>query len=398
MMSYVSHGNTDNSNGSKSRDTRDTKDTQDTWDRRDNFFNSRFEPVCVRRARNHPTKEALKVIIAWAKRRGLTESQRNAIVKTFMHVHSLELSPEDILEILDVPKFTCEFVRNLGFCDEESCAESLSPTDRLIMDTESVLLFHSTSELDVKVAGRREIIPLKKLFKQSKEETKINVALFNEIYLKCYYLPPNPPFDEESALKVYQEWINKAEVIHEAFDPETAIEETVIEIITTKRRFYDLKLLKEGKVPPKRGFFVEDGIIYIDSELFRELLEEEGIHERKEKVARAVRRILADPRRASKRLRLGKENKDRRYFWMFNLRAIQTILRREGDDWTPEILTEDDLFQALKRTVNPESKEDKQENGVTDESEPSDSQDSEEIEVEDWDLSELLKEDGDRNG
>ncbi|GEM_PF-4037341 len=397
-MSHESYGYITNSNSSKSRDTKDTKDAWDTWDRRDNLLNSRFEPVCVRRARNHPTKEALKVIIAWAKRRGLTESQRNAIVKTFMHAHNVELSPEDILEVLDVPKFTCDFVRSLGFCDEESCAESLSPADRLIMDTESVLLFHSTSELDVKVAGRREIIPLKKLFKQSKEGTKINIALFNEIYLKCYYLPPNPPFDEESALKVYQEWIDKAEVIHEAFDPETAIEETVIEIITTKRRFYDLKLLKEGKVPPKRGFFVEDGIIYIDSELFRELLEEEGIHERKEKVARAVRRILADPRRASKRLRLGKDNKDRRYFWMFNLQAIQSILKRDGDDWAPEILTEDDLFQALKRTVNSESKEDEQESKTADESEPPDSQDSEEIEIEDWDLSELLNKDGDTHG
>jgi len=393
-MSSASYDNIGDFNTSKSKDTQDTQDTWDRKDRWDNTFNSRFDPVCVRRARNHPTKEALKVIISWAKRRGLTDSQRNAIVKTFMHMHNIEFSPEDILEILDVPKFSCDFVRNLGFCDEEACAESLSPADRLIMDTESVLLFHSTSELDVKIAGRREIIPLKKLFKQSKDGTKINLALFNEIYLKCYYLPPNPPFDEESALKVYQEWINKAEVIKEAFDPETAIEETVIEIITTKRTFYAFKLLKEGKVPPKRGFFVEDGIIYIDSELFRELLEEEGIHDRKEKVARAVRRILADPRRASKRIRLGKDNKDRRYFWMFNLQAIQSILKREGDDWTPEVLHEDDLFQALKKTVNPEN-ESEHGDQLQDDNEQSNQSrdgDSEEIEVEDWNLSGLLNE------
>ncbi|ADB57195.1 hypothetical protein [Archaeoglobus profundus] len=314
-------------------------------DTQDIGLNSRFEPICVKKARECSSPEALKVILSWAKRRGLTESQRLSIAKTFLKVHNLDLSPDKLLELLDVPQFSCDYVRNLGFCKEEECAESLHPADRLIIDTESVLLFHSTSELDIKIAGRREIIPIKKIAKQGKDGMKVNVALFNELFLKCYYIPPNPPFDEESALKVYQSWVDNAVIVREPFDVESSIEEAVIEVLTTKREFYDVKLLKEGKVPPKRGFFVEGDIILVDSELLKELLEEVGVYESMRKVAKSVRRLLANPNRASIRLRIKEQ---RRYFWAFNLEAIKAILKREGEDWTPEVKKEDDFSKAIE--------------------------------------------------
>ena len=119
-------------------------------------------------------------------------------------------------------------------------------------------------------------------------------------------------------------------------DPESGLEETVVEILTTKRDFYDLQLLEDKKVPPKRGFFVEGDVIYVDSELFKELLEEMGIKERKEKIAKAIQRLLVGP---AKKLTT---SAGRRYFWRFNLKTIQAILRREGEEWTPEIKTESD--------------------------------------------------------
>ena len=352
-MSELSQDKKDNFLPPKTYDTNDACDTHDTSDTYDkdnnrpslNFF-SRFEPICVKKARETPSPDALRVLLSWMKKRGLTESQRLQVAKTFFAYHNLNPDPNDLLEILDVPEFTCDFALECGFCDPENCREKLPPADRLIMDTESVILFHSSGELDIKIGGRRKIIPLKKIFKKTKDGQRINTAIFDEIFLECYYLPPDPPFNEEDALRVYRAWIDQAEVVKDAIDPETALEETVIEIITTKRDFFKFELLKNGTVPPTHGFFVDDGIIYIDSELFRELLNEMGIKDRLEKVSKSCRRILAGK---TKLIRLGKDNKDRRYFWRFSLKAIQAILRREGDDWEPEIKESFEIANVLKK-------------------------------------------------
>jgi len=310
----------------------------------DILLNFRDEPVCVKKARETPTPEALKVILSWMKRIGESKERCSAVAKTFLIYHKLEISQEQLVDLLlDVPKFSCDFVRRLGFCDEERCIESLHPADRLILNTESVLIFHSTSEIDVKIAGRREIIPIKRLIKQSKDGIRVNTALFNELYFKCYYYPPDPPFDEESALKVYNTWLNKAIRVREPLDVESSLEEAVIEVLT-RREYYDISLLKDGKVPPKRGFFVEGEIILVDSELFRELLDEVGVNENLRKVAMAVRRLLANPNKATRRIRV---NKIPRRFWAFNLEAIKAILKREGEDWQPEVKKEDEFSKVV---------------------------------------------------
>lgn len=319
---------------SKTQDTQDTRNTKDTKDIHDNILlkASKFDPDCVIKARETPNSTALKIILSWQKRRGIPESQRIEFVKTFCAVHNLNLDSNELLDVLNVQPFSCEYIFDLGFCDEENCRMKLPPAERLILDTESVIIFHSSGEMDIKIAGRRKIIPLKKFFKKVKGETMINTAIFDEVFLECYYLPPNPAFNENEALKVYQAWLEMADHVKIPVDVESGLEETIIEILTTKRDYYSLNLLKEKKIPPKRGFFLEDGVIYIESDLFKELLEEAGIKDRKEKVAKSVQRLLAGP---SKRIRVGKE---RYYFWRFNLKAIQAILRREGDDWTPEVI------------------------------------------------------------
>ena len=193
--------NKDNFSPSKTDDTYDTHDSHDTYDKRleesnnksktSLNFNSKFEPICVKKARETPNPAALKVILSWMKKRGLTETQRLQIAKTFFAYHNLPI-PENVFDLLDVPKFTCDFVQELGFCDEQNCRESLPPADRLIMDTESVIVFHSTSELDIKIAGKRKIIPLRKIFRRDKNGQTINTAIFDEIFLECYYIPPTP--------------------------------------------------------------------------------------------------------------------------------------------------------------------------------------------------------------
>jgi len=204
----------------------------------------------------------------------------------------LNLSSDQLLDVLDVQPFSCEYVHDLGFCDEENCRMKLPPGERLILDTESVIIFHSSGEMDIKIAGRRKIIPLKKFFRKVKGDTVINTAIFDEVFLECYYLPPNPAFNEDEALKVYQAWLEMADHVKIPVDVESGLEETIIEILTTKRDYYSLNLLKEKKVPPKRGFFFDDGVIFVESELFKELLEEAGIKDRKEKVAKAIQRLL----------------------------------------------------------------------------------------------------------
>ena len=331
--SQVSYNNKQKIIPSKTKDTQDTQDNKDNTDTKDNGLKSSiFDPDCVQKARVTPDPQALKVILAWQKKKRVPESQRNELVKSFLAAHNLKLDSDELLDLLNVPPFSCEYVQDLGLCVGENCKLKLPPAERLILDTESVVIFHTSGEMDVKVAGRRKIVPLRKFFKKVKGDMVINSVIFDEIFLECYLLPANPPFTEEESHRVYQAWLEMADHVKTPVDVESGLEEAIIEILTTKRDYYSLDLLKEKKVPPKRGFFLEDGVIYVESELFKELLEEAGIKDRKEKVAKAIQRLLAGP---STRMRVGKE---RYYFWRFNLQAIQAILRREGDDWEPEVI------------------------------------------------------------
>ena len=323
--------------------TQNTQNTKNTWDTKNDLLKpSRFDPDCVLKARESPTPTALKVILSWQKRRGIPETQRIEFVKTFCAYHNMNFDSTQLLDVLNTQPFSCEYILELGFCDEENCRIKLPPAERLILDTESVIIFHSSGEIDIKIAGRRKIIPLKKFFKKIKGETKINTSLFDEIFLECYYLPPNPSFTEEEAYKVYTKWLEEAEHVKLPVDAESGIEDTVIEILTTKRDYYSFDLLKEKRISPKRGFFIKDDVIYVESALFKELLEEAGVKDRKEKIVKAIQRLLAGN---SKRIRIGKELY---YFWRFNLKAIQAILRRDGEEWIPEIRTTPDDAELVE--------------------------------------------------
>ncbi|MBO8180668.1 MAG: bifunctional DNA primase/polymerase [Archaeoglobus sp.] len=297
-----------------------------------NIKKSLFEPDCVQRARGTPNLDALKLILAWQKKKKVPEDKRAEFIDSFIAAHGLNPTTSEYTELWKIPEFSCDYAEELGLCVGENCKLRLPPADRLILDTESVIIFHSSGEMDVKVAGRRKIIPLKRFFKKVKSESVINTAIFDEIFLECYLLPANPPFSEEEAFRVYQSWLEIADHVKTPVDTESGLEETIIEILTTKRDYYSFDLLKEKKVPPKRGFFVEDGIIYVESGLLKELIEESGVKYQREKLARAAQRILAGK---VKRIRIGENS---RYFWRFNLQAIQAILRREGDEWEPEVI------------------------------------------------------------
>ena len=118
-------------------------------------------------------------------------------------------------------------------------------------------------------------------------------------------------------------------------DPESNIEEAIIELITAGRdQFFSISLLKSGKVRPRQGFFVDGDILLIESGLLRERIEEFGISKGSNEIRRAVQHLLAG---RSKLLRYGPDNKQRAYFWRFSIPAIQAILRKEGDDWQPEL-------------------------------------------------------------
>ena len=331
------------------RDARDTYDTHDTRDKVASLILG-FDPICITKAHEERTLDALKVVLSWLKRRNVPETQRLGFVRTFLAVHNLNVDSEQLLNALNVQPFSCELAKSLGFCDESNCRMRLPPAERLILDTESVVIFHSSGELDVKIAGKRKIIPLKRFFKINNERVSINTAIFDEIFLECYYFPPNPPFDEVGALRVYQAWLEMADHVKTPVDADSGLEECVVEILTTKKPYFSLKLLKDGKVGPREGFFLEGNIIYVESELLRELLEQAGVRERREKVAKAVYRLLAGN---SKLMRVGSE---RRYFWRFNLKAVQAILKRNGTDWEPDVRTEP-LIPDLRMT-DPEVGED----------------------------------------
>ena len=230
--------NTDNFSHSKTNGTHDTHDnSQDTYNKRvekcdSKFdtslnFNSKFEPICVRKTRETLNPEPSKKVLSWMKEKGLTGTQRLQIAKTFF-------ASEDVFDLLDVPKFSCDFVQEIRFFDE-NCMVGLPPVaDRIIMD--SVIVFHSTSELDTQIAGKRKIIPLRKIFRQDKNGQIVNTKIFDKIFMKCYYTLLNPPSDEELAFKIYREWLESVELfVEDIIDPNTALEESIIRILTTKR-------------------------------------------------------------------------------------------------------------------------------------------------------------------
>ena len=360
-LSQVSYNNRDNFIVSKTNDSNDRHDKNDSNDKYDKYITgSRFEPDCVKRAREIPEINALKLLVSWLKKRGLTESQRHHQVKAFLRYHNLKDLPNDeLLEILAVPPFTCNFAKELGLCLGEECSEKLPPADRLIMDTEYAILFHSVGRLRVKAAGRKKDIDLVKLYSRKKDGIEINTKVLDELYIECYYIPPNPPITQEEAIKVVQTWLEEAEIVKEALDPESNIEEAIIELITAGRdQFFSVSLLKSGKVRPRQGFFVDGDVLLIESNLLRDRLEELGVSKGANEIRKAVQHLLAG---RSKLMRYGPDNKQRAYFWRFSIPAIQAILRKEGDDWQPELSESPVALADLMKQVEAEEVEEETE-------------------------------------
>ncbi len=361
------------------------------------IIKNRDEPPCVKKARDALTLDGLKIIVSWLKAQGLPEKAIKAPVEVYlrrMEEEGVQCTWSEFSELLDVPAFTCRMAQRLGFCDEDNCPFKKSPADRLIFDTEDVLYFEATSEFDILIKGVRKKFPIKKLFRNTKDGMQINTAFFNNLYLEIYLLPPNPPISEEDAYKIYAHWIENRRVVSLPTDSESAIENAVIEIITSENGFIPIEKLKE--ISPEAGMFIDidNNVIYVESAYFRQKLEEHGINDSLRKVATAVCRLLA-----GKRIRI-RTKFGLRYFWRFNVRAIKALLSREGDKWEPEIIEnpfegafsklEEMLKEKSTETEEPQEKEDEttKENPETTGTESEN--ENEDIEVEDWDLSELL--------
>ena len=363
---------------------------------------SREEPPCIKKARDAHSIEGLKLKISWLKAQGLPERVLKSSIETYfkrMEEEGIQCTWRDFSEILDVPQFSCDIAQRLGYCDEDNCPFKKTPADRLIFDTEDVIYFEASAEFDVLIKGVKKRFPIKKLFKNTKEGMKINTAFFNDLYLEIYLLPPNPPISEEDALKVYSHWLDIRKVVDLPTDPNSAIESAMIEIITSENGFIPLSKLDE--VSPEAGMFIEGDVIFVESSYLRTKLEEFGINDSLRKVASAVCRLLA-----GKRIRI-RTKFGLRYFWRFNVRAIKAILRREGDNWEPEII-ENPLAGKLSMLEEKYKEENKEEdlqemkdgttgeNPETTETESEDENDD--FEVEEWDLSEILDEKDERWG
>lgn len=348
-LSPMSYYNREKNQISNSYDTYDTCDKRDKYDNTTILNISRYEPPCIQKARDTPDLKALQLLLSWLrKRRGAKDNQPFAFTKAFLAMHNLNAFAEELLSALEgLPTFTCEYAENLGFCAGDSCSEKLPPAERLILDTEYSILFHSIGKLRVKVRGVKHDIELKKLYKKTKDGRMINTAILEDIFIEAYYVPPIPPISHEDAERVVFNWLETAEVVHDALDSEADIERLVLEILTSgEAEYYPLELLKQKKIKPRNSFFVDGDRILIESKLFREKLEELGLRDQN-KVRKATLHLLAGP---VKYIRYGNSNRERAYFWQFNIRAVQTVLRKEGVEWEPEI--KEDFTSELSELLN----------------------------------------------
>ena len=102
---------------SKTQNTPNNQNNQNTPNTPDILRPSRLDPDCVQKARETPEPIALKVILSWQKRRGIPESQRLELVKVFCAVHNLNLDSIELLDVLNVQAFSCDYIKEIGFCD-----------------------------------------------------------------------------------------------------------------------------------------------------------------------------------------------------------------------------------------------------------------------------------------
>ncbi len=214
------------------------------------------EPVCVARARETPMPEALKLLVSWAKRKGIPEDQRLLLVDTFQKAHEIALSAEDILDILKTPPFTCSLARSLGFCEGLGC-DNIPPSERLILSTSSVIFFSTTAELDLKIGDIRRRIPVKKLFRTTKDSSTPNVSIFESLYIEAFMIPLNPPLTAEDCVKIYTTWLEMSRRVDTPLDPDSLLEEAVPDAVTSLE-FYRFELLKEVR---SRHFLVNKAFV-----------------------------------------------------------------------------------------------------------------------------------------
>ncbi|MBC7115229.1 MAG: hypothetical protein H5T47_06385, partial [Archaeoglobi archaeon] len=176
----------------------ETLDTPDTWDTRDTLdseASNYFEPDCVRLARDSGTPEGLKLLLSYYRQRkydegGLIETARTYIVK-----HNLSISSNELLEILgETETFSCDYARSLGFC-KRTCKLKLPPEKRLILELKSVIVWHSTSEISLRIGDLRKTLKLSQFWKKG----KINPGIFDLLFIEAFLIPPTPPFTEETA-------------------------------------------------------------------------------------------------------------------------------------------------------------------------------------------------------
>ncbi|AGK60975.1 hypothetical protein Asulf_00971 [Archaeoglobus sulfaticallidus PM70-1] len=52
--------------------------------------------------------------------------------------------------------------------------------------------------------------------------TIINPANFDELFIECYYLTPDPLFSVDDAARVYTEWLERVEYVKTPIDPKIA--------------------------------------------------------------------------------------------------------------------------------------------------------------------------------
>lgn len=250
------------------------------------------------------------------------------------------------------------FAESLQLCSNE-CPLKLSFVERILNDTEEVVLIESTGELILKIRGRifrfedsSKLFSVR--FKDGNLKVDPDLTKFVKLYISIYNYPP-ASLSKEDVLRIYTTWLQRAEKIYEPLSEESDELRAVIATITEEHNLY-VNWEDAKSFSPFSAIFVDGNRLLVANKLLERLLKLNKI----EKSYRSLRVILRPILRSVETRRVTNEFSESRLyrFWVFDLDAVRRLARILLNlDWEPKIHKKEEIQPAESEGEKKEAQE-----------------------------------------
>lgn len=224
-----------------------------------------YDRPCIETAMSTPTKEALKLIVLFAKENNESQTEIAQRMDIFQELHNLKLNNTDTIEIYEMNGNPCEYAKELGLCREEKCQMKKTVIDKMIsnIDKSSIALNLTTAVLAFKINNIAQKLDLKKIYVMKKKEGEITASVdvtpLYQMYIGTYFEPPKTMIKAEDATRFVEYLKENARKINGMTDDEL-IESLLFEYLYNVR-YYKIEQL--GKNTLSGRAFVNQKETYI---------------------------------------------------------------------------------------------------------------------------------------